>query len=193
MVVVVLAVRLMHLNKLSWFLGLALFVAATSGCDDPKKPAKTGDDAAATAMTANAPNSDADADAGDEKSETRSPVNIDERVTKMCALQEPRFDFDSSSISTQARGVLDAIAKCFEDGPGKGHSLNIVGHTDERGEPQYNFGLGQKRAGAVANYLKKAGMTDDRIESSSRGELDATGTDPASWAKDRRVDILLAD
>lgn len=194
MVVVVLAVRLMHLNKLSWFLGLALVVATASGCDDPKKPAKTGDDVAGGATTAAAPKPDTD-DAGDDdgKSETKSPVNIDERVTKMCALQEPRFDFDSSSISTQARGVLDAIAKCFTDGPGKGHSLNIVGHTDERGEPQYNFGLGQKRAGAVAGYLEKAGLTHDRIESSSRGELDATGTDPASWAKDRRVDILLAD
>jgi hypothetical protein len=26
----------------------------------------------------------------------------------------------------------------------------------------------------------------------SRGEMDATGTDESSWAKDRRVDVVLA-
>jgi peptidoglycan-associated lipoprotein len=182
----------MNLNKLSWFVILGL-ATATVGCDDPKKEPKTANDMANTA-TAPAPAGDSDGNSmADDKSETKTPVNIDERVTKMCKLKEPRFEFDSAALSSQARGVLDAIAKCFNDGPGKGKNLNIVGHTDERGEPQYNFGLGQKRAGSVANYLQKAGLGANRMESSSRGELDATGTDAAGWARDRRVDILLAE
>ncbi len=185
----------MYLNKLSWFVGVALVLGATSlGCDDPKEPPKTADDVAGGNPTPTpAPGASDDIANDPDKSETRSPVNIDERVTKMCALEEPRFDFDSASLSAQAKSILGKIATCFNTGAGKGHNLNIVGHTDERGEPEYNFGLGQKRAGAVANYLKQSGLGDDRIETSSRGELDATGTDPASWAKDRRVDILLAD
>ncbi len=182
----------MSLNKLSWVVLLGLFVTAGIACDDPKKPAKNASDAPMGRPAPVAPKTD-DGDEDDDKSETRSPVNVDDRVTKMCDLPEPRFRFDSASISSQARGVLEAIATCFKTGPGKGHSLNIVGHTDPRGEPEYNFGLGQKRAGSVANYLHKAGLGNDRIESSSRGELDATGTDAAGWNRDRKVDILLAD
>lgn len=188
----VLAVSPMDLNKLSWVFALGLTVSVGVGCDDPKEKVKTADDVATDPTPPPPAKTDGD-DEDDGKSETRSPVSVGERVAKMCDLPEPRFDFDSASISAQARGVLDAIATCFKTGPGKGHNLNIVGHTDPRGEPEYNFGLGQKRAGSVANYLKKAGLTDDRIESSSRGELDATGEDAAGWAKDRRVDILLAD
>jgi hypothetical protein len=34
-------------------------------------------------------------------------------------------------------------------------------------------------------------MTAAKTFTTSRGELDATGTDDASWTKDRRVDIVL--
>lgn len=184
----------MNLNKLSWFLVLGLALS-TGGCDDEKKKPKTADDVPTDTAPAPKPADDGDGDGNldEDKSETKSPVNIDERVTKMCSLEEPKFEFDSASLSSQAKRILAAIATCFKTGPGKGHNLNIVGHTDPRGEPEYNFGLGQKRAGAVANYLKSQGLGDERIESSSRGELDATGTDPAGWSRDRRVDILLAD
>ena len=120
-------------------------------------------------------------------------VNIDQRVVDMCKLPEPRFAFDSAELSAQARDVLDSIATCFEDGPGKGKSMKLVGHADPRGETIYNFALGQNRAGSVASYLQDKGLSERRLTTSSRGALDATGTDDASWALDRRVDILLAN
>jgi peptidoglycan-associated lipoprotein len=119
-------------------------------------------------------------------------ANIDDKIAKMCDLPEARFDFNSSTMSPGAKKVLDSIAKCFKDGPGKGKSMTIVGHADPRGEEEFNFGLGQRRAGAVAAYLKSAGLGEDRYSTSSRGELDATGTDEAGWSKDRRVEIMLA-
>ena len=195
MTVAVLALRVMHLNKLSWFLGVGLVFASAFGalgCEDEKKPPKTVDDATG-GVTAPNPTPPPDDGEDDGKSETKSPVSVGEKVAKMCDLKEPRFDFDSARLSGKARGTLDAIVTCFKTGPGKGHNLHIVGHTDERGEPQYNFALGQKRAGAVENYMKGAGLGGDRIESSSEGELGATGTDAAGWARDRRVDILLAE
>jgi peptidoglycan-associated lipoprotein len=120
-------------------------------------------------------------------------VNIDQRVVDMCKLPEPRFAFDSAALSAQARNVLDSIASCFEEGPGKGKSMKLVGHADPRGETVYNFALGQHRAGSVAGYLEDKGLSQGRLATSSRGALDATGTDEASWALDRRVDILLAN
>ena len=53
--------------------------------------------------------------------------------------------------------------------------------------------LGQKRAGAVAGYLSKQGLAEERIATSSRGELEATGEDQSGWARDRRVEIFLAE
>ena len=133
------------------------------------------------------------ANADDAVSDTTGPVNIDERIRKMCNLPEARFDFDSASVGVGAKQTLDALVTCFKDGPGKGHNLRLVGHADPRGETQYNFALGQRRAGSVAGYLTRAGLADSRIETSSRGELEASGTDAAGWAQDRRVEILLAD
>jgi peptidoglycan-associated lipoprotein len=51
--------------------------------------------------------------------------------------------------------------------------------------------LGQSRADAVAVYMVGKGMDRDKAKSSSRGADDATGTDEPSWARDRRVDMLL--
>jgi peptidoglycan-associated lipoprotein len=119
-------------------------------------------------------------------------VNIDQRVVDMCKLPEPHFAFDSAALSPEADQVLDSIASCFENGPGKGKSMKLIGHADPRGETMYNFALGQHRAGSVASYLEHKGLPDSRVSSSSRGALDATGTDEATWAQDRRVDILLA-
>jgi len=124
---------------------------------------------------------------------TEGVVNIDQRVVEMCKLSEPRFAFDSAALSRQARTVLDSIATCFETGPGKGKSMKLVGHADPRGETMYNFALGQHRAGSVATYLEDKGLAEGRLATSSRGALDATGADEATWAQDRRVDILLAN
>jgi peptidoglycan-associated lipoprotein len=164
-------------------------VSALVGCDEPVMEPKTADDV----QPAPAPAPKDDDGEGDVKKETNSPVGVDDRIAKMCDLPEARFDFDSANVSPGAKKVLDAIVVCFTTGPGKGHNMNIVGHADPRGETEYNFALGQQRAGSVAGYLTKNGLGDGRIETSSRGELEATGQDDASWAKDRKVEILLAD
>jgi peptidoglycan-associated lipoprotein len=120
-----------------------------------------------------------------------SLVHVDSEIARACNLPEPRFAFDSSSVSPDPS--LDALATCFSSGPMKGRKMHLVGHADPRGETEYNFALGQRRAGSVAGYLERRGLPDSRLSESSRGELDATGTDETSWARDRRVDVTLAD
>jgi peptidoglycan-associated lipoprotein len=66
-----------------------------------------------------------------------------------------------------------------------------VGHADPRGGSDYNMTLGQSRADSVAMYLVKKGMDKSKAESSSRGAMDATGSDEPTWARDRRVDMML--
>ena len=72
-----------------------------------------------------------------------------------------------------------------------GRALRLVGHCDPRGPADYNMLLGHRRADSVAGYLEDRGMQSANAETTSRGAEDATGTDEATWAKDRRVDVML--
>ena len=103
----------------------------------------------------------------------------------------PKFDFDNSALLPQDREVLAQIAKCVTTGPLKGRALQLVGRADARGETEYNFALGEHRAGTVQSYLVQLGVDKAKLAETSRGKLDATGTDEAGWEKDRRVDLLL--
>lgn len=120
-----------------------------------------------------------------------SNVNVAPEIALACKMPTPHFAFDSAALEPDAG--LDALAACFTTGPLKGRKMSLVGHTDPRGETEYNFALGQRRAGGVQAYLTLHGMQMENIATSSRGELDATGTDEATWVVDRRVDVLLGD
>ena len=122
-----------------------------------------------------------------------SSVSVDKSVSDMCNLPTPNFDYNSANLSGTATNTLDALAQCFIDGPGKGKTLLIVGHADPRGDEEYNFGLGQRRADTVVSYLTGRGLSQPQIESSSRGELDAVGTDEGGWRRDRRVEIGMTE
>jgi len=155
-------------------------VGACKKKEDTTPPPTTGEAAAPAA-------------AATEESADQAGVVVDDAVVKLCDLPEARFDFDSAKLSPSAVTMLDALATCFISGPGKDKDMRVVGHADPRGTEDYNMGLGQRRAGSVSSYLVEKGLPDDRTETSSRGELDATGSEETGWAKDRRVDILLAE
>jgi peptidoglycan-associated lipoprotein len=166
-------------------LGLAL------GCgSDPPPPAKTADappPAAkpASAPIANNPKPDDDPSKGN--------INISDEIRKACGITDAEafFAYDSANIREQDKAVLSKLATCFTTGPLKGREMRLVGHADNRGEDDYNMLLGQRRADNVKGAIVAAGMTAAKALTTSRGELDSTGTDDASWSKDRRVDIVL--
>lgn len=124
-----------------------------------------------------------------------SNIQIADDIKKACGITDAEafFAYDSANIRESDRAVLKKLAVCFSTGPLKGRQMRLVGHADPRGTDDYNMGLGQRRAGSVSAYLVKKGLPEARMETSSRGELDATGSDEQGWAKDRRVDILLAE
>lgn len=181
----------MHRTHLS-AVAVALIFAA--GCASDPKPAP---------LLAQAPMIASDAARGpmasppvrmDTASPTSGSVHIDERIRRSCGdLPEAHFAFDSSRVDPYARAALDALARCFSEGPLKGRGMRLIGHADPRGEVEYNLALGHKRAGSVAAYLAERGVPKANISPSSRGEFDATGTDENGWARDRKVDVVLAD
>ncbi len=96
------------------------------------------------------------------------------------------FAYDSSSISDNAKEVLDTQVEWLE----KHENVNIVvqGNCDERGTREYNLALGERRAVAVKNYLVSKGIAANRISVISYGkERPAVlGNNEAAWAQNRR-------
>jgi peptidoglycan-associated lipoprotein len=123
----------------------------------------------------------------------QSAVAIDDAIAKACGISadSAHFDFDSSHVKTDDDRTLVAVATCFASGPLKGRTLHLVGHADSRGDSEYNVVLGQARADAVARYVTSKGLSKAQTASTSRGAMDATGSDEAGWTRDRRVDLTL--
>lgn len=128
-------------------------------------------------------------------SENAASVSISESIRKACGLSETdaHFDYNSSNVTPEADRVLSGLANCFTVGPLKGRGMRLVGHADPRGESEYNLLLGGRRADHVSAALGKKGLAESRMSTSSRGEMDATGEDEAGWARDRKVEVMLAD
>jgi peptidoglycan-associated lipoprotein len=122
-------------------------------------------------------------------------VTVSNDIRKICKIEDtertPRFDFDSSDLSGADRDVLAQVARCMTMGPLRGHAVQLIGRADPRGEAEYNMTLGDSRAGHVDQYLVHLGVDAMQMTTTSRGELDATGTDEPSWQRDRRVDMRL--
>lgn len=100
------------------------------------------------------------------------------------------FDFDSYILGNEARPVAEAHGKYLS--VNKGRKIVIEGNTDERGGSEYNLALGQKRAEAVRKSLQAMGVADSQMEAVSFGKEKpkAKGSDEASWAENRRADIV---
>lgn len=133
--------------------------------------------------------------AGKQDTGNTGTLNIAEDIRRICGITstEALFDFDSSRVRQGDHPVLDKLAQCFTSGPLAGRSMRLVGHADPRGDDDYNMALGGRRSGSVKKYLVGAGLKDPQAETTSRGEMDAQGVDEGTWAKDRRVDVVLAD
>jgi peptidoglycan-associated lipoprotein len=173
---------------------LAVFVAASAiaslaACAADQPPPKTEQTVAPTPSAA--PANHLPAQAPD--SPTASAVRISDEIVKACGISEPDayFAFDSSNLRPDDAKVVDQVVACFSTGPLKGRTLKLVGHADPRGGSDYNMTLGQSRADSVAGYMIGRGLDKAKTQSTSRGAMDASGTDEPTWARDRRVDLML--
>jgi peptidoglycan-associated lipoprotein len=168
-----------------WALGLAC-----AACAGGKPTAVNTSGLKSTSATAQRPRAAAQ---GPEQSSAN--VHISDEIRTKCGISDADayFAFNSSLITSRDRTPLDLVVRCFTSGPLTGHALKLVGRADPRGQPEYNMALGQYRADAVEVYLTSRGLRTDRASSTSRGAMDAVGSDEATWQHDRRVDILLAN
>ena len=171
---------------------IAALAASACGSDKKKPPTSpTGGTDEPVASGGKKPSGGSEEKPGDDPK--KSQINISDEIKKACGISDAdaHFDFDSSNVRDQDTKVLGQLATCFTSGPLAGREMRLVGHADPRGEPEYNMVLGGKRADNVKDFIVKKGMNAAKVATTSRGEMDATGTDESSWQHDRRVDVML--
>lgn len=97
-----------------------------------------------------------------------------------------RFEFDKSEFSADGRAAAaelrDALAR---DCQGR---VELIGHTDEIGDEQYNFALSQRRAKALLDFVSSQAMPADcRLQASGRGESEPPSIDnPQDYTLEQR-------
>ncbi len=105
-------------------------------------------------------------------------------------LQPVYFDFDKSNVKESERAKIQAAKDYLAKNPQ--HRILFEGHCDWRGTDEYNLALGDRRSGAAKKYLISLGVAADKVESNSKGSLEAAKNgDDAAMAKDRRAEIII--
>tara|TARA_Y100000991_G_scaffold194019_1_gene162401 strand:- start:546 stop:1055 length:510 start_codon:yes stop_codon:yes gene_type:complete len=98
----------------------------------------------------------------------KSEENLEEGEGGTYSSQKIHFDFDKDSIREEFSGILEGLAKELK--ASKSKKIKVVGHCDKRGTPEYNLGLGNRRAVATKKYLEYLGADASQIETVSMGE-----------------------
>src|SRR5574344_1028551 len=131
---------------------------------------------------------------GDNYSSGNSGLNLSpEQRAKLEALKQDStiyFAFNSEAIANNYVALLQAHAEFLRDNPSV--TAIVEGHTDERGTPEYNVALGERRTRSVAQYLINLGVSADQLSIVSYGEekpLDP-GHSESAWSKNRRAVIV---
>lgn len=107
------------------------------------------------------------------------------------ALYGIQFDFDDAQIKPESRATLDEIAKFLKANPSI--SVVVAGHTDGKGQFDYNVDLSKRRAAAVvADLAQRYGVAAQRLTPFGAGMASpiAANDDEADRAKNRRVELV---
>ena len=99
------------------------------------------------------------------------------------------FDFDKSGLRSETKAELDRLVGVIKAAK-LASPVTVTGHTCSIGSDAYNIGLSNRRANAVADYFKAAGIEAQLIVE-GKGEADPTYANDTreNRKKNRRVDV----
>ena len=122
-------------------------------------------------------------DAASAKSEAPAAKSVVLAVIDAVAAQ---FAFDKAELTSDHRGILIDVAGKLS---GK-ENLEIVGHTDSKGSKAYNQKLSERRAQAVADFLRTFGVKNSMsVKGMGETQPVADNATDAGRAQNRRVEI----
>ena len=164
----------MEMLKFGKFAALSLALAVAVGCSS-----KGGDASGEGAI-------DPNAGYGANTGAIDGSLNAGSEEAALRAITTFYFEFDSSDLKPEAMRALDVHARDLQ---ANGARVVLEGHADERGTPEYNIALGQRRADAVQAHLTAKGVNAAQVSTVSYGEEKPAvlGHTEAEYAKNRRA------
>lgn len=101
------------------------------------------------------------------------------------------FETNKADLNTAASTDLNRLVKYLQDNPTA--SLEIQGHTDNRGNDALNNRLSQSRAVSVLNYLVSQGISPTRLTAKGYGSKNPIDTNATAEgrANNRRVEVKI--
>ena len=90
-----------------------------------------------------------------------------------CKLLDPNvlpifYELASARLTSESKGIIDNTLMPILNS--KNVNIEIMSHTDSRGNDAYNMSLSQQRANAVLNYLVSKGISRSRLSARGFGE-----------------------
>ena len=104
---------------------------------------------------------------------------------------EVYFDFNSAVITPAALPILKTLGEALSDGRLAGGTFIVGGHTDAKGEADYNQSLSQRRAAAVREFLiTNFPIPPAKLMAIGYGEEQLKAADEPLAGVNRRVQII---
>jgi peptidoglycan-associated lipoprotein len=177
-------------TALTAFCAVALLALSTTGCARMMAQSEDGSTPGSTGMSGSSGGSGGGP--GGATRAGRSGGGMAERVPvkefhPATEMADVHFEFDRYDIRSQDESALQSNAAWLRSN--KNYLVLIEGHTDERGTPEYNVTLGERRAKMAQNYLVSHGIDSHRVSIISYGEHRQQCTDATEgcFTKNRRA------
>jgi peptidoglycan-associated lipoprotein len=171
-------------------LAVATMLLLTTGCSQKSPPASS----AGTQIGASGPSAEEIRAREEEERRRRiAESQLGSRPAAVTAgmqiLDTVYFEFDQATLSDLTKDTLARNADWLRNNPNV--RAQVEGNADERGTPEYNLALGERRAESVKSYLSSLGIDGNRLVTISYGEERPVdpGHSEDAWAKNRRVDF----
>jgi outer membrane protein OmpA-like peptidoglycan-associated protein len=103
------------------------------------------------------------------------------------------FDTGQATLKPGAMSAINRLSTFLSQNPQT--KVLVEGHTDSRGGDDYNIGLSERRARAVATELESRGIPQSQIQTLGRGkDMPVASNDTAAGRQqNRRVEIVFSD
>jgi OOP family OmpA-OmpF porin len=117
------------------------------------------------------------------------PIEVGARVT----INNIFFDFDKATLRPESYPELNRLLELLNQYPNM--SIRIEGHTDALGSNEYNQRLSQRRADAVARFLRVNGINTNRLVVEGKGETTPVATNETEEGRqlNRRVEFEITE
>ena len=116
-----------------------------------------------------------------------SPIEVGKTVI----IKNIYFNFDKTTLKEESFPELNRMTQLMKQNPGI--TIEIGGHTDNKGSDEYNLTLSEGRAQAVKDYLIEQGISEARMQAKGFGETQPVSTNDTEEGRseNRRVEFTI--